>query len=585
VSFRSRLLLAFAGVVVLPLVVLLAGVRNEVGERLSSQYSERVNALASVIEGDLTDQAGLLSDQLRALALDLGSDNRFRLALRTSADRRYLLDYAGAAMRRGGLAMLLIQDSTGRILSSGHFRNEYDRVAPPLGRLLSYAPQATAFARVRVPDSSLVVLARGDSLEIGGDRLMIVGGLAVSSVIPHQLSLNQDLKITLELPGDTAASGADAGVVAGFDVPFIDAVSAGGARCEARGAEDCSSLAPRTSNLGPLARIVVTQSLAPLTSLRSSVDRWFLVAGLLTVMLALAVAVGMASYISRPLQDLAEKTARVDLDRLDVEFEGDGEGEIGSLARLLKEMTERLRAGMARLREAERRATVGDLARQLNHDIKNGLVPVRNVFRHLAQVARDDPAALPAVLLERQGTIEAGISYLENLARNYARLSPALDRQPCDLNAVISELVPGLAGTAEVRLELGSIPHVAADPLVIRRIVENLVSNAVESLEGQAGQVTVSTSNGALGTVGVVRLVVADQGRGMTKAELDRAFEDFYTTKPGGTGLGLSIVRRLVVDLNGTLRVETAPGSGTRFVIDLPTEAGGPPVRRSAENT
>jgi signal transduction histidine kinase len=56
----------------------------------------------------------------------------------------------------------------------------------------------------------------------------------------------------------------------------------------------------------------------------------------------------------------------------------------------------------------------------------------------------------------------------------------------------------------------------------------------------------------------------------MTKTELDRAFEDFYTTKPGGTGLGLSIVRRLVVDLNGTLRVETAPGSGTRFIVDLP---------------
>src|SRR4029079_16664311 len=99
--------------------------------------------------------------------------------------------------------------------------------------------------------------------------------------------------------------------------------------------------------------------------------------------------------------------------------------------------------------------------------------------RHLAQVARDDPSSLPAVLLERQGTIEAGISYLENLARNYARLSPELDRQPCDLNAVVSELVPGLAGTAEVRLDLGSIPDVAADPLVIRRIVENLVSNAV----------------------------------------------------------------------------------------------------------
>ncbi|MDQ3224535.1 MAG: ATP-binding protein, partial [Gemmatimonadota bacterium] len=56
--------------------------------------------------------------------------------------------------------------------------------------------------------------------------------------------------------------------------------------------------------------------------------------------------------------------------------------------------------------------------------------------------------------------------------------------------------------------------------------------------------------------------------------ELDHAFDDFYTTKAEGTGLGLSIVRRLILDLNGTLRVETEPGSGTRFVVELPADAG-----------
>jgi signal transduction histidine kinase len=57
----------------------------------------------------------------------------------------------------------------------------------------------------------------------------------------------------------------------------------------------------------------------------------------------------------------------------------------------------------------------------------------------------------------------------------------------------------------------------------------------------------------------------------MSRAELDRAFDDFYTTKDGGTGLGLSIVRRLVLDLNGRLLIETAPGAGTRAVIELPS--------------
>ncbi len=65
-------------------------------------------------------------------------------------------------------------------------------------------------------------------------------------------------------------------------------------------------------------------------------------------------------------------------------------------------------------------------------------------------------------------------------------------------------------------------------------------------------------------------MTVADTGCGMSKADLDRAFEPFHTTKPGGTGLGLAIVRRLVQDLNGALRVESAPGKGTTFVIDFP---------------
>ena len=73
-----------------------------------------------------------------------------------------------------------------------------------------------------------------------------------------------------------------------------------------------------------------------------------------------------------------------------------------------------------------------------------------------------------------------------------------------------------------------------------------------------------------------VRISVADTGPGMTRKELDLAFDDFYTTKPDGTGLGLSIVRRLILDLNGTLRIETEPGTGTRVVVELPADPGAP---------
>jgi signal transduction histidine kinase len=270
----------------------------------------------------------------------------------------------------------------------------------------------------------------------------------------------------------------------------------------------------------------------------------------------------------------------VDLDRLDTRFPGAArEDEIGTLARGLGAMTARLRASAARLREAERQATLGEVARQVNHDIKNGLTPIRNVVRHLAQVARDTPAELAAIFRERQATLESSVEYLDSLARNYARLTPRLTSAPCDAGAVVTEVVATAAAARRVAIRAEvepGLPNVLADSAVLRRILENLVGNAVDALDGEDGAVVVSAHlAGHERDAPMVRISVADTGRGMNERELARAFDDFYTTKPGGTGLGLSVVRRLVADLNGVLRIETEPRKGTTVLVDVPMAAGG----------
>jgi two-component system nitrogen regulation sensor histidine kinase NtrY len=247
------------------------------------------------------------------------------------------------------------------------------------------------------------------------------------------------------------------------------------------------------------------------------------------------------------------------------------------LSRLLGDLAARLRTSTARVREAERRATVGELARQINHDIKNGLIPLRNVMRHLAQVERDEPGALPAVFAERRRTVDSSIAYLETLATSYQRLSPPLNRRDCDLNALITDVVRAAQGHehVEVGADLTNLPRVVGDPVAFRRILENLIANAVDSLHSTPGRITVSTQVvDREGDVPAVRLTVADSGRGMSADEAGRIFDDFYTTKEGGTGLGLSIVRRLVMDLHGSIGVDTSPDRGTRLIIDIP--AGGP---------
>ncbi|HEY3012195.1 MAG TPA: HAMP domain-containing sensor histidine kinase [Gemmatimonadales bacterium] len=561
-SFRTRLFFAIVLAVLVPLGALAFGVRREMERRLIAEYEGRVGSIVSIIEADLARESGTVAARLRALASELAHDNRFRLAALQGdvSSRQYLLDYAGEAMRLSGLSLLQLQDSAGKILSSGHFRNQFDRLQPELPRLLSAGPDTLLLVRTRTPEAALLALARIDSFRVGGKRFTLTGGIEAEHRLLGGLARDKDLSVALAYPGAELTKSTDRRVLREVRLPYLDLLGGAGVAIDT-------------------ARFVVTQSLGTLEALRRSVDRWFLLALALTLGVAILGGAFLSSRISRPLRELASKTSKIDLDRLDQSFETERRDEIGALSRLLGAMTERLRNSSARLREAERRAAVGDLARQVNHDIKNGLAPIRNVLRHFSQLVREDPQALAGVFEARRGTLESSVEYLETLARNYDRLSPGTERRPCDVNAIVEQVVRNTASDGtELRTALAErLPILIGDTLMVRRILENLIGNAVDSVAGRPGGiVTVSTEpTGGAGEPGRVRIIVADTGPGMTRSELDRVFSDFYTTKPGGTGLGLSIVRRLILDLNGTLRVETEPGAGTRVMVELPTSPTG----------
>jgi signal transduction histidine kinase len=491
-TFRSRLLTAFGVVVLIPLLVFGFGIRREMARRITIEYERRVNALVNVINADLARETDRIAGRLGAMRASLQDDNRFRSYVIRGENRDYALDYGGGAMRLAGLDFLQLQDDEGRIVSSGHFRNEFDRLGPTV--------RASTLVRAAAAEGPFLALVTADSFAISGKPFRLVGGVGVDSAFLARLARDPELGVQLTLPTDSAVADTGRLVVGEIALPYIDAADGPG-QVER-------------------ARIEVTRSSALLTALQRNVNLWFIVAVLVAALATLLLAGWLSTRISTPVE-----------------------------------------AGM---REMERRAAIGDLARQVNHDVKNGLAPLRNVFRHLTQVARDEPGQLPQVFTERQGTVESSINYLETLAANYAKLSPQSERKATDVNAVVRDTVAGSSG---VKTQLADgLPAVSADALVLRRIIENLVSNAVDSLDGKNGAVAVKTEKGR----GLVRLIVSDTGRGMTKAELDKAFDDFYTTKTGGTGLGLSIVRRLVLDSNGALKVETEPGQGSKFIVELP---------------
>ncbi len=580
-TFRTRLFVALAATAVIPLVVLAAGIAHELDRRLTDADRRRAGALAAQTRRDVENVASGVAARLASVRDGLADDNRFRAAalLGTVAERPYLLDYAARAMRLSGLAMLQIENDSGRILSSGHYRNEYDRLDTGLVSALRRAPDGVALMWARTPTGPILVLARADSLRLGGRQFLLVGGAEAAPQGLGDATADSELSVALTVPQPTGEPFTES--------PGVPQLRVSGASLVASFTFPAIIAAPNGGYILSPARFDVTQSLSGLRVLRAAVLWWCLVSAALAAAAALMAANWLAERISRPIRMLAEESARVDLvptatgpsTGLATGFSTDRADEIGALARVLGTMVRRLRTTAAGLREAERRAAVGDLARQVTHDVKNGLVPIRHVVRHLTEIQRSQPEQLAAVFEDRRPTLDASIGYLDELARNYARLSPRIDTGPCDINAVAEtvasgysapDTAPGAGDAAAITLQLDpDVPRVTADPLVIRRILENVVSNALDATGHASGSVTITTQPAG----DDVCITIADSGRGMNPDELQAAFNDFFTTKPNGTGLGLSIVRRLMRDVHGILRVDTAPGSGTRVTLTFPGPA------------
>jgi signal transduction histidine kinase len=309
-----------------------------------------------------------------------------------------------------------------------------------------------------------------------------------------------------------------------------------------------------------------------LQMLRRDLDRWVAASFFLAAIAGAILIAWLAAGLSQPMATLARAALSIDFNTPEVDTVAARDDEVGTLARRFGAMTRRLRAGAVRLRDAERRATVGEMARQVNHDMKNGLVPIRNVLRHLAQVQERSPHDLATVFGERRATLDSSVTYLDELATRWARLTPRTDRRPVDVNAIVQDIVTGArdayTASIDVHLQTG-MQSVFGDPVALRRVLDNLVTNGLQSLPTDGGSVTISTEQ----RDHVVRITVADTGCGMAPEEVARALSGFYTTKPHGTGLGLSVVRRLVADHGGDVHIDSATRRGTRVIVELPAHS------------
>jgi two-component system nitrogen regulation sensor histidine kinase NtrY len=214
-----------------------------------------------------------------------------------------------------------------------------------------------------------------------------------------------------------------------------------------------------------------------------------------------------------------------------------------------------------------------EVARRLAHEIKNPLTPIQLSAERLRRHLGSGPAGTRALVDECTRTIVAEVESLKGLVDEFSQFArmPSPKTVPTELNQLLAGALALYDGIfTDVVFEsrfAGDLPLIRLDPEQIRRVVINLVDNAIEAT-GHRGVLAVETALDV--DHGFVRIVVTDDGPGIAPAEREKLFLPYYSTKGRGSGLGLAIVRRIIAEHGGNIQVGDNIPHGTRFTIELP---------------
>jgi two-component system nitrogen regulation sensor histidine kinase NtrY len=222
---------------------------------------------------------------------------------------------------------------------------------------------------------------------------------------------------------------------------------------------------------------------------------------------------------------------------------------------------------------AQKVAAWREVARRLAHEIKNPLTPIQLSAERLRRKLGDVEPPLQDLVQECTSTIIGEVESLKGLVDEFSQFArmPAPRAVPTELHPFLNEtlsLYDGLFADVEFQKHYdAAVTQVRVDPEQMKRVMINLIDNAIEAM-GRQGMIVIETARDVSNSL--VRIVVADTGPGIPPAERDKLFLPYYSTKGRGSGLGLAIVRRIVAEHGGSIDVTDNVPSGTRFIIELP---------------
>jgi signal transduction histidine kinase len=562
-SLATKFSLTFAALYMITMVSVTYGVRQIIIAQFIEEYEREVSSALHSIQLDLESRYSTVKQQLQQFAKSLRDDNDFLLhafALK-DVNNPVLIDYAGTYMSAMGLQVLEIANEKGVVLSSGQARNTFGkRVWSRISRLRTLDSRC-GLAWFDKPAGKILCLTVLESVRVGNQRFYLMGGMEVTPTFLMGLQNDSTDCVLLQLPTSAISSSREKTDKILEKITSDENHEASISEFEKEYTVADFQLPLVIGNSIADATVYLLRPKTNLIQLLNKVNRRiFLISGI-GILMAIILSVWLTRSVAMPLQRLALSASNLSADNLRTRFVANGNDEVGVLGEALRNMLKRLRLSRMRLAAAERKAALAEIARELNHDIKNGFFPIRSVMQHWQEVADNESEKLVEVFNQRKSTVIESLDYLENLARSYLRFQPAVEQ--INVNNVIENLLDRYkeAGNRDVKIQTDFTPlepSVQADELQLRRAFENVLQNSLEALSGR-GTISVLTEVSGQQVI----ITWRDTGDGIPGDRHRQLFKPNFTTKEGGTGLGLVNVKRIIEGCGGTLEIESEVGTGT----------------------
>jgi signal transduction histidine kinase len=573
-SFRAKVLISIAATTAIAVWLVAYLIASKITRTYETREAAHAAAVVAQFRRELDRRSGDIAARVTAIA---ASDEVTRIASHADA-RADLAQYVNAAeplAREQSLDLLTIVAPTGAIISSAHWPARFGYAEELVKDGVNWNSTPVFLKREELAEGSVLGLVAVRSVEAGDSSLYVVGGTRLDPRFVESLAVPQGMRVSVYREGeDVRTLAPDLSVLlgqvraSGREQTRLVQTSAG---------EEVATAIPLAGRDNKvLAVLLALQSRNELHALKRQVYVTAFFVGLAAVLVGLALGFWAASRVTRPVRRLASATRRIAAGDWDARAEVQSRDEVGQLANDFNGMAAQLSDQRNRMLQAERVAAWRELARRLAHELKNPLFPLQLTVENLRRSRESED--FDEVFTESTSTLLTEINNLKTIINrfgDFARM-PTPQFETVDVNQIARETMKLFEaqlqepGKPAVKTKLDLDPDLAkvqADPEQMRRALRNLALNALDAMP-EGGALAIRTFN----RDGRIVIEVADSGAGIAAEERARLFTPYYTTKQHGTGLGLAIVQSVVSDHGGTITVDSEPGRGSTFRIELKHE-------------